>query len=122
MSSPSKILKTQKAARCDRAAGRLFQLFPGNSAQESARRDMCGHLHYFTKDIVLHIFEDLRYWVSDYFYTPRSIELAEEPIQKVLKLPRKVFFRLHQDLAVRVLGGFRSKSELRACPSTFFTV
>jgi|SRR5437660_4905709 len=69
------------------------------------RRDMYAHLHYFTKDIVLRIFEDLHYRVLDYFYTPRSIELAEEPIQRVLKLPRKVFFRLHQDFAVRVLGG-----------------
>lgn len=70
------------------------------------RRDMYAHLHYFTKDIVLRIFEDLHYRVLDYFYTPRSIELAEEPIQKVLKLPRKVFFHLQQDFAVRVLGGF----------------
>ncbi len=70
------------------------------------RRDLHAHLHYFTKDTALRTLEDTGYDVLDYFYTPRSIEFASEPIQKLLKPPRRLGFAIHKDLTARVLGGF----------------
>lgn len=65
-----------------------------------------GHVHYFTKNIALGMLEDAGYEVLDYFYTPRFISLADTIKKKILKLPRVLFFSIHQDLAVRVLGGY----------------
>ncbi len=70
------------------------------------RRDMYGHLHYFTKETAMQILRDASYEVMDYFYTPRSIELASGAGEKVLKLPRKLCFAIHRDWAARLLGGF----------------
>jgi hypothetical protein len=46
------------------------------------------------------------YEVLDCFYTPRGIELATEVVHKLALLPRMICFRIHQDLAVRTLGGY----------------
>ena len=70
------------------------------------RRDMYGHLHYFTKETALETLREAGYEILDYFYTPRANALGAAATQRLLKLPRKVFFALHQDLAVRVLGGY----------------
>ena len=69
-------------------------------------RESYGHIHYFTKETALHTLRDTGYEVLDYFYTPRSIEFASEPGEKILKLPRKLFFTIHRDFAARLLGGF----------------
>jgi hypothetical protein len=74
-------------------------------------RHSYGHIQYFTKDIALEALNDVGYEVLDYFYTPASIEIPSSVIQqeikrKLLKLPRKLFFKVHQDLAVRILGGW----------------
>ena len=65
-----------------------------------------GHIHYFNKDIALEMLKEVGYTVVDYFYTPRSIGLANTIAKKLLIPPRLVFFFIHKDLAVRVLGGF----------------
>jgi cyclopropane fatty-acyl-phospholipid synthase-like methyltransferase len=70
------------------------------------RRELYGHIHYFTKETALASLEESGYEVVDYFYTPRCIELAKSTIQKVARLPRIVCFAIHQDLAVRILGGY----------------
>jgi len=70
------------------------------------RRELHGHLHYFTKETALETLKDVGYEVLDCFYTPRCIELAKQTIQKIAVLPRKICFAIHQDLAVRVLGGY----------------
>jgi SAM-dependent methyltransferase len=70
------------------------------------RRELWGHLHYFTKETALETLKDVGYEVLDYFYTPRGIELATETIHKIALLPRKIGFWIHQDLAVRILGGY----------------
>jgi len=70
-------------------------------------RDVHGHLHPFTKETVLRTLEDTGYKVLDYSYCP-EYEMAASVLQtRLMKLPRKLFFRLHQDLAVRILGGAR---------------
>jgi hypothetical protein len=46
------------------------------------------------------------YQLLDYFFTPRCIELGNEIIQKIARLPRKLCFSIHQDMTVRFLGGY----------------
>jgi SAM-dependent methyltransferase len=70
------------------------------------RRDMYGHLHYFTKETALETLKDTGYKILDYLYTPRSIELGSGTIQKTAFLPRKLCFAINEDFAVRVLGGY----------------
>lgn len=70
------------------------------------RRELYRHIHYFTKETALETLRDTGYEVLDYFYTPRCIELAKEMIQKIALLPRKMCFAIHQDLTVRILGGY----------------
>jgi hypothetical protein len=50
---------------------------------------------------------DTGYEVIDWFYTRGSLELPNRGWKaNLLSLPRKLLFFIHQDLAVRVLGGF----------------
>jgi SAM-dependent methyltransferase len=70
------------------------------------RRELYGHLHYFTKETALATLKDSGYELVDYFYTPRCIELAKETIQKIVRLPRMMCFSIHPDLTVRILGGY----------------
>lgn len=70
------------------------------------RRELYGHIQYFTKETALATLEDLEYELLNYFYTPRCIELAKQVIQKVAVLPRMVCFAIHQDLTARILGGY----------------
>jgi hypothetical protein len=70
------------------------------------RREEHAHIHYFTKELALQVLADTGYEVLDYFYAPRSNEIGPQLIQKVFRFPRAVFFAIHKDLAVRVLGGY----------------
>jgi len=70
------------------------------------RRELYGHIHYFTNETALETLQDTGYQVLDHFYTPRCIELAKETIQKIARLPRIICFGIHQDLTVRILGGY----------------
>lgn len=66
-----------------------------------------GHIHYFTKEIAIKILKDVGYEVLDYFYTLISIELPAKSIKSyIAKLPRKIFFSIHKDLCVRIMGGY----------------
>src|SRR5947209_10893247 len=70
-------------------------------------RDLHGHLHHFTKETALRTLEDVGYEVLDYSYSP-EYELEGTILQtNLMKLPRKFFFALHKDWAVRTLGGSR---------------
>lgn len=71
------------------------------------RRESVGHIHYFTKETALALLKDTGYEVIDYCYTNSSLELPNLSWKaKLMKLPRKLFFFIHQDLTVRILGGF----------------
>jgi SAM-dependent methyltransferase len=70
------------------------------------RRDSFAHLHYFTKETALRTLTDVGYRLTDYFYTPRCIELGEELIQKLARGPRQLSFAIAPDLTVRILGGY----------------
>ena len=69
-------------------------------------RDVVGHLHYFSKDTALATLHDCGYRVVDWFYTPNGADRPRSTKAKILKLPRKILFGLHQDLAARILGGY----------------
>jgi hypothetical protein len=67
-----------------------------------------GHLHYFTKETFLRTLEDCGYEILDYVYTSSSLELPTHVLAtKLMKAPRRLFYALSRDLAVRVLGGYR---------------
>jgi SAM-dependent methyltransferase len=70
------------------------------------RRELWGHIHYFTKETALETLKDAGYEILDYFYTPRGIELARETAHKIALLPRMICFSIHQDLTARILGGY----------------
>jgi SAM-dependent methyltransferase len=70
------------------------------------RRELYGHIQYFTKETALETLKDVGYELLDYFYTPRCIELGKEVIQKVARLPRRICFAIDPDLTVRILGGY----------------
>jgi hypothetical protein len=46
------------------------------------------------------------YEIVDCSYTPRANNLGRDATQRLLKLPRALFFAIHKDTAVRVLGGY----------------
>ncbi|TMC16358.1 MAG: class I SAM-dependent methyltransferase [Chloroflexi bacterium] len=70
-------------------------------------RDAYGHIHYYTKETAIRTLQDAGYEVIDYFYTRRALEIPPENLKrKILLLPRKLLFNIHQDLAARILGGF----------------
>jgi hypothetical protein len=72
-----------------------------------ARRVSVGHIHYFTRETALATLQDTGYEVVDYFYTSSSLELPHRGWKSNPLNPlRKLFFSIHQDLAVRILGGF----------------
>lgn len=66
-----------------------------------------GHLHYFTKEIILEALGDAGYRVIDYRYTGVATELPCPSLRTALaKWPRKLLFRVNPDLAALFLGGF----------------
>src|SRR6266567_8059604 len=68
-------------------------------------RNLHGHLHYFTRETALRTLEDVGYEVLDYSYSP-EYEMPTTLLQtKLMKLPRRLFFALNKDWAIRVLGG-----------------
>lgn len=71
-------------------------------------RDAFGHLHYFTKETALRALTDSGYSIVDYFYTGELLDLPTHLLRrKLIKYPRKLLFRLHQDFAAHLLGGYR---------------
>jgi len=70
------------------------------------RRRLYDDLHYFTKDTALQALRDENYDVLDWFYVPRARYRASRTREKLRQWPRTLCFALHQDLAVRLLGGY----------------
>ncbi len=70
-------------------------------------RASVGHVHYFTKEIALECLGDVGYEVLDYFYTAGSVELPAKSVLSYVARPvRRLFFRIHEDLTVRIMGGY----------------
>ena len=70
-------------------------------------RQVVGHIHYFTKEITLQALKDAGYAIIDHFYTAGQLELPRtSTLSKFARLPRRILFALHQDLALHLLGGY----------------
>jgi SAM-dependent methyltransferase len=70
------------------------------------RRQDHAHLHYFSRETALETLSDTGYRICDCIYAPRSNEIGPNLVQKLLRLPRAVLFRIQPDFAVRLLGGY----------------
>ncbi len=80
-----------------------------------------GHINFYTKDLALHFLQDCGYEVVDYFYAiskrdmspwsrnPRKFlgKLKRFTQQALLRFPAHLCYLFHQDLAVRIFGGWR---------------
>jgi cyclopropane fatty-acyl-phospholipid synthase-like methyltransferase len=70
-------------------------------------RESVGHIHYFFKQTALSTIEDCGGRVIDHHYTASRLELPNQGFtSRLMKLPRRLMFGLHQDFAVRLLGGY----------------
>ncbi len=71
-------------------------------------RENYGMVNHFSKETLLQTLSDAGYEIVDSFYTTACTDLPSQELQRnLLKIPRKFLFALHQDLAVRLLGGYR---------------
>jgi hypothetical protein len=70
------------------------------------RRFLHDHLHFFSKETALQALYDAGYEVLDWFYTARAIQMGDTLGQRFLRIPRKLCFALHNELTVRILGGY----------------
>jgi len=70
-------------------------------------RKRLGHIHYFTKDTAIESLRDTGYEIVDYFYTGARTELPAKGWKaSLLRMPRKLLYAIHKELAVRLLGGY----------------
>lgn len=70
-------------------------------------RNSVGHLHYFTKGTALATLVDSGYVILDFFYTAGILDLPAKTIKSAIAwLPAKLLFKLNQDLAAKLTGGF----------------
>lgn len=87
-------------------------------------RRAAGHLHFFTKSVILDLFRDLGYEVVDFFYVFQPVDttswrdarrspgrflkkVAKEVILGLPRLPGRLLYAMHKDLAVRVFPYWR---------------
>ncbi|WOF15397.1 class I SAM-dependent methyltransferase [Methanoplanus sp. FWC-SCC4] len=83
------------------ALSALYQSFILN------QRKKVGHLHYFTKDIVIQTLTDLNYEIVDYFYTPGySLGHDYGLKDRLINIPRKYMYPINKDLTVKLFGGY----------------
>jgi SAM-dependent methyltransferase len=70
-------------------------------------RESVGHIHYYTKDLALSTLKDCGYEILDFRYTASRLELPNQArSSRLMVLPRRLLFRLHPGLTVRVVGGY----------------
>jgi hypothetical protein len=70
-------------------------------------RRSVGHLHYFTKETALATLEHAGYEIVDHFYTATAIDLPNRGWKaNLMKLPRRMLYRLNPDWAARLFGGY----------------
>lgn len=68
-------------------------------------RTKVGHLHYFTKDIVLHELQAAQYEVLDWFYTPTFQAPAQGTKSRMIRPIRSLSFLASRGLTAKVWGG-----------------
>lgn len=80
------------------------------------QRQSSGHIHYFSKEMVLWMLHDTGYQVIDWWYTkPMSDLQSESGIKKKAKRSiRNISFNLSKDRAVKWWGGYSMLIAARA--------
>ena len=70
-------------------------------------RNSVGHLHYFTRETALATLVDSGYVILDFFYTAGILDLPSKTLKsRISRIPAKLFYKLNQDLAAKLTGGF----------------
>lgn len=68
---------------------------------------LLGHVHCFTKEMAIEALRDTGYEIVDYFYTGAMVDLPNRGWKaNLLKIPRKIAFKINKDLTVRLFGGY----------------
>ena len=66
-----------------------------------------GHLLFFTKPTAIETLKYCGYTIIDSFYTRGSIERGSGTLlNNLARIPRKILFKINQDIAVKLMGGF----------------
>lgn len=80
------------------------------------QRQTSGHIHYFSKEMVLWMLHDTGYQVIDWRYTKPTSDLQREPgiKKKAKKSIRNISFNLSKDRAVKWWGGYSMLIAARA--------
>jgi hypothetical protein len=69
-------------------------------------RRKVGHLHYFTKGLVLALLEECGYEVRDWFYTGAAFSAPQRSLRtRIFSFPRRIVYAALKDVGVRLLGG-----------------
>lgn len=72
------------------------------------QRKIAGHIHYFTKEMVLWFLSDMGYTIIDFVYTKPEIDVktASSFKQFTKKQLRKLSFYLNKELSIKLWGGY----------------
>jgi 2-polyprenyl-3-methyl-5-hydroxy-6-metoxy-1,4-benzoquinol methylase len=100
-----------------KAEYKLFHVSLNISVQTILRKngvlrghELYGMVNYFTKEVLLQTLRDADYEILGCSYTTGSTDLPLQELKRnLMRIPRKMLFTLNQDLAVRILGGYRTK-------------
>ncbi len=70
-------------------------------------RENVGHLHLYTKDLILHDLKKFDFEIIDYYYTFNpNIYKSGTYLQKFIAVIRNFFSFFNKDLAANLLGGY----------------
>jgi SAM-dependent methyltransferase len=71
-------------------------------------RNKVGHIQYLNKETILATLQDAGYEIIDCFYTAGSSECcSSRNVENILlKIPRKILFKINKDATVKLLGGY----------------
>lgn len=70
-------------------------------------RERLGHLHYFTRWMATQVLEDVGFAVLDWHYAHVDLHRPAKSVREAFtKSLKRIAFAVHQDLAVRVVGGW----------------
>lgn len=66
-----------------------------------------GHVHFFSKATALQTLKYAGYEILDYCYTGKAVDLPTNRMSRqLMKLPRRLAYAIHKDLAVSLFGGW----------------
>jgi SAM-dependent methyltransferase len=72
------------------------------------QRDAVGHIHYFSKEMVLWFLADIGFTVIDFEYTKPNLDVKPATTFKtfIKKQLRKIAFALNKELSIKIWGGY----------------